>query len=202
MKPTNENLVEALRESPAVKAHLEAQAKVVAAKRRDLVAARAKLSEEAGAAYIRECAFVDTTRKAVYAAQAALLDAQRKHSTASGQRLITSDRLDRGDREFVIQLIETASPEIPAFIERMWAEWEKALKAPPESDVSATKNMVTGQREVTAKLSRVVQPKERAVAIRAAIDAAEAMKLEADQDDVPARLTELEAALPVIGAPR
>lgn len=195
-------LIDALSGSPAVQAHLAAHAKEIAARRKELVLEREKLLSDAAIAYSTDHAAIDAAKLARDAAQVELIQAQHALNSAVGKRILNSFAIERKEGELVRELAETASTAIGAFVERMWDQLDKALKALPELDVTASKNLVTGRREVITRSARVVQPKERSAAIRAAIAAAEAMKLDAAQDDVPARLAAIEAALPLIGAPK
>jgi len=94
------------------------------------------------------------------------------------------------------QLAETSCPEIVPFIADMWAMWEDCFKRFAfEHSVVAT-SFLGPKNNVTRNNKKSVQARQSA--IRSAIDAAEAMRLEPDQSTVPAQLQELRQNLPTI----
>jgi hypothetical protein len=100
-------------------------------------------------------------------------------------------------REAVAGALLGAEPRIAQWIGEMLTELEVTRRRFQYSEMHTTVNQVTGikKRVVVNNAESVAK---RARAIMEAIEAAEALKLEADQTVVPARLGELAAALPVV----
>lgn len=145
----------------------------------DLRAAREAAIEEARAAEIR-------WREASNNAQRA----QNALSSASHNFSSEQIRLEN-------QLVETANPEITLFLSEMYEELEKALKSFAFHHHIETKNVITGSKTVIT-VNNKTSVLSRREAIREAIAAAEAMRLDPDQSAVSERLQELRQALPAI----
>jgi hypothetical protein len=188
-----------LRETAPFKAALESQERAAADKRKASAAALTKLEIEAGATF----AAFEAERPKVVAeleeARVAMLKASQRAAEYQAKR---DGRAANNDRERGIleqQLIDTASPAIAAFVDAMHDAWTETLRRPPRRLESVKRNPNTGKIEHTVTVTGVT-PAERAKAIRTVIEAAEALRLEADQSGVPAKLEALRKSIPDIGA--
>ena len=81
-------------------------------------------------------------------------------------------------------LLQSASPLINSFVSEMWAENDKTRREPNPQTTELQRNPNTGKQVIVAIKARVVTVQDRMQAIRAAIDAALALRLSPDQSDV------------------
>lgn len=116
-------------------------------------------------------------------------DLQSKSSAESSLHGIEVGRLQG-------QLAETASPEIVPFVADMWSLWEDCLKRFEVHHAVETVNILGKKGAVTQNNKESILARQEA--IRDAIAAAEAMRLEPDQSTVSVRLQELRQNLPAI----
>ncbi len=213
-----ERALDALATSPAARKALVDHGAETLKKRSELVAERAQLDETAAREHPKLRRDFDaaqaeftTAQNAFYAAglynaaaraaasaagilaQAKAAAAQHKLTVASFAYLAASDRLE-------LELRRTASPAIALFVSEMRDAWHATRNKPVETRSHLVRNPITRQTSETIA-SNGASFTRRLTAIRAAMAAAEAMALEANQVDVEVRLEKLRQGLPAIGAP-
>jgi hypothetical protein len=189
-------VLDALRDSPQVRAALsERQTQIVAD--RKLLAAR--LAEvEAGVPARRYVALVKRHNEALEAARAAhaaFEEASHKVALLQGERLAASFAISGERDEILTKLRSTADNDaIDAFTREMRDAMQNARKMVDSRELSVT-NKITGRSGVKI-VTNGPAVAERLLAINEAIQSAEDFRLLPDQSAVPARLAALRAALP------
>jgi hypothetical protein len=147
-------------------------------------AMRAELEAQIAKARSAEVAWRKEADRA-YEIQAAL-------SAASGLHQQEQSRLED-------ELAQTASPEISIFISELRALWEECFSMYQVHHDAEVVNKLIGRRERRTRTNQE-SLQARQTAIREAIAAAEAMRLEPDQEHVSVRLQELRNNLPAIAS--
>lgn len=180
-----------VRQAKAEKAQLIAEERKIAAQLRE------KLESQQEKEYLEMAAALDEQFKAVQAAEAALRDAKIAYGRLFGQQQGRKSNLDLQVNDLSAQLRRTCDPSISLFISDMLDELAYGLQQFRVSPEIVEQNSATGatRRRVESNAASV---NARAKAIREAIDAAEQMKLEADQSKVPERLQEMRNGLPAV----
>lgn len=133
----------------------------------------------------------------------ALMMARTKFTQLTMQRLQTSLAFGISHDRLEAELRATADPAITAFISEMLDLTADARRLPLATSVlgssSVERNPNTGAaRKVSTSMPLAERINARLVAIRAAITAAEDLRLEPDQTIVPIRLASLRAGLPAV----
>ena len=194
-----DHVVEAILNSPVAKEAESRHQAAIAARRRDLATERAALEKRAVADFrAHEAAQAKATEEHERAV-AALRVAKANMGALLAGRAAACHQFDTRVNDIENELRETADPAIAAFIDELRDAIEVTLRTPPVHDVETLRNPATGEIRTAARSQRVM-PAQRAQALRDAIAAAEALRLEPDQDKVDDRLAALRARLPVIGA--
>ncbi|SIR06698.1 hypothetical protein SAMN05880590_11197 [Rhizobium sp. RU35A] len=168
-----------------------AEARKLAVEMRDRVdAIREKEFPEMDAALAKK--FV-----AVQSAEKALHDAKVAYGEAFRRNMVRKNELDFAFNEHNRHLLETCDPSIDLFISEMrdaLYDAHRMVRIGPE---------VIERHPVTGRTNRrwetnAPSVNARVSAIREAMDAAERMKLEADQSKVPERLQKIRNELPAV----
>jgi len=207
--------LDALAASPAArKAQLEHEA-LTLAKRKELAAQRSKLDEIAGRDLPKLQADVDVALKEFLEAQngclqhywshggkfmAAKAIARAKLDAARDASMMASLAHGTARDSIERELRRSAAPSIALFVSEMRDAWFAARSTTLEVRSHLVRNPITGKAS-EAIASNAASITARMIAIRAAINAAETMALEADQSNVDIRLEKLRQALPAIGGP-
>lgn len=193
-----DEIVEALRGSPEVASFIEKREHKIAEERQAAAAQLAKLRDDGGAEFQRLTAEIDQALNEYRKAEAALQAAAQKYHGAVNARGAASYRLTAEIDAHERTLIASASPLIAEFIAEMRNEHTRALRAKNIIDDETAKNPNTGAI-VGTRRARGATAAQRARAIRDAIAAAEALRLDADQSGIAQQLAKLRAELPIVG---
>lgn len=196
---TSTAVLEALLQSPQAMALADKQARDVSARRKALVTQRGEVEAQAIASWNANSKALEDAVRKHEAAKAAVRDAEREVAAAATRRSSGSAQVAASIERIEAELRATSSPLIAEFIAQMWIQWEATQKTLPITTSEIVRNPNTGTRAVVAG-KPVILPKHRMEAIREVIAAAEGLKLEADQSQVPAKLAEMKASLPIVGA--
>ncbi len=195
---TKDKLLDALLSSPAAKAVAEKHASEIAGRRTELAEKLKALEKEASETFLRGEKAQAAAYNAVLGAEKAYREAKERLAKLLAERSAESWRLGHAIEGCEAELRETASPAIGDFILEMRELHDETLKVLNVPEGIAVRNRNTG-RMVYERGPRRIQPADRAQAIREVIAKAEALKLEAKQDNVANALSALRQSLPVIG---
>ncbi|WP_165220362.1 hypothetical protein [Affinirhizobium pseudoryzae] len=133
----------------------------------------------------------------VQAAERALHDAKVAYGELFRKHMWVGQDLDHQFDELTRQLLQSYDPAIDLFTSDMRDELDKAHRSTRVSQEIVERHPVTGKisRRFESNFESVNQ---RIAAIRDAMDAAERMKLEADQSNISERLQLLRNELPAV----
>ena len=193
------DVIAVIRETPMIRDALRAKEQRITDDRGKAALALASLHESAAKEWKTAYDAEQEAAAAVRKAEIALKDANAKLSQASQRRMVVAHQNAVERDRLEAQLRATASPLIDAFIAKARDEFDNCQKATTPG-VEVTRNPNTGA--VTSNAAAIVWPRERILALRDVLLAAEEMKLDADQSNAEERLAALWSALPVIGAPK
>jgi hypothetical protein len=198
-QPANaSDILAALADSPAVKVALDERAVLILKRRTKLAQQLSELeSTKIIAAFTSRRSAIDDAVAKVREAETVLQKSQARVTELVGANSLASFEHTRIRDAVEAEMRATAHPCIGLFISEMTAEWDRCKNTQPLTGAETTTNQVTGKR-VNGIRSNVGSIVARMNAIREAQARAEAMRLDADQIDVPQRLEELRAALPKI----
>ena len=191
-------IVAALRNSPEVVGFMAKRAQQTVDNRKKIAAKIAQLENAAGPQFKDLSTAIDAAKAAYDTAQADVHAAGAAYNKAVAARTCHCTAYSAKRDALETPMIESASPLIAEFGGAMRDEWERAThEALPQTEVQINPN--TGKRSVAPIKGKVVRPIDRMHAIRAAIDAALALRFEPDQSTVQDKLGALQASLPKVG---
>jgi hypothetical protein len=192
----DKSIMDALRGSELVRKAAADRDTHVVAFRKTAATKLAKIQEEAEGRFPKRQVELQL---AIKAAREAEIEYRRKADAAYElQSKMSAEHSAHGNEiaRLEAQLAETASPEIVPFIADMRLLWEDCLKQYQVHHSVEVVNILGKKGSITQNNKSSVQARQEA--IRDAITAAEAMRLEPDQSTVSARLQELRQNLPAI----
>jgi hypothetical protein len=192
-----ENIVSLIAETPLVREALAQKAAAQTLARKGILAALKALERDHFRVLPQLEAAAEAAMEKLRQARQMLAIAEKEAAAAIGAKATAGYAFTARHDQLTAQLRDGAEPRIAQWIGEMLTELETTRKRFQYSEIYPTLNQVTGikKRVVVNNAESVAK---RARAIMDAIEAAEALKLEADQTVVPARLGALAAALPVV----
>ncbi len=199
LKKETDAVIAALRESPEVIGFMAKREQRILVERKKAAARLAELAKTGPAKYDAACAEVDAAKKVYETAHAAYLASGNALNRSVAKRTGLCAEHTREVNEAETVLLQSASPLIDAFVSEMRDAQDKTRRQPNPETMELQRNPNTGKQIAVAIKARVVRVQDRLKAIQVAIDAALAMRLDADQSGVASMLDELRAALPKIG---
>jgi hypothetical protein len=189
-------IIDALADTTTVRNALAERSAKEVDQRRNLVAELHQLDHNAKKELPVSRAAVEKAAEALYAIQRAEREAAQKVLAAQAAASAASWQFDYRRQQIVSRLTDGASPEIDAFIRWCDDEMNEARKR-FEYATHAVANQVTGtRRTVTTNNGKSVSA--RVAALASAVKAAEALKLDPDQEVVPTKLKELRESVPQV----
>jgi hypothetical protein len=195
----DKSILDALRGSPMIaKAASDRNAHVMAF-RKTLVEKLAKLEADAEIKFPAMRVKFEAARSEALEAEIAWRQKADRAYTLQAGLSADSSLHQQALAQIEGQLAETASPEISMFISDMRTLWEDCFAKYDVRHETETVNQITRRRE-RRTMTNQESVQARQTAIREAIAAAEAMRLDPDQTHVAVRLQEIRNNLPAIAS--
>ncbi len=192
--PKSREFIDALSTSE-IGAKISAElAEKATAERKRIADELSMLNDSAERDYPKIVAAAERAAAAVRAAEAKLQEAKNAALAANGARLAASAKYTHRRAELEKELADSASPLIEVFVRWCRADMD-ATRRKFSSRSWEEKNVITGAR-FPRSLNNSAAISARVAALFAAIEAANDMKLIADQNHVAAAIEKIKAGLP------